>query len=154
MEVEEGHILTHASIDSDHTGLNMATIGCTEDGTLTRNEIEKMPKLKWTKRSSTLYLYGCRTGLPVSGSDANSIADSFFLSQDVKWIVALRGFGYFSYSPTAYQQIADSIDDTRDIYLLAYMRARNVSKFNALTNRYIDWESGDGSLIEPYTRRR
>ena len=158
MEVEEGHILTHASKsgeDGDRSGLEF--VGCTEDGTLTRKEIEKMPKLKWSK-ASTLYLYGCRTGLPVSKSSVannmmDSVADSFFLAQDVKTVEALRGYGYFSYSPTTYQAIADNVNDTRDIYLLAYKRGLNVNKLNSGLAK-IKMDMGDDSLINPYVRRR
>ncbi|MDR2092960.1 MAG: hypothetical protein LBP58_06560 [Azoarcus sp.] len=165
MEVQEGHIFTHANKqDPKNAGLEFAeVVGCDQDATLKLREIEKMPKLKWSNRS-ILYLYGCRSGIPIDPpginpfSEYNSlrIADYFFENQDMSRIVALQGFGYFSYSPTVYQRIADDVNDTRDIYLAAFRRMRNVSDSNAWCVKHIrdDCERGDLTLIEPYTRTR
>jgi len=168
MEVQEGHILTHASKavwpPGAKSGLEFAPREeCNKDATLTMREILALPKLKWSS-SSSLHLYGCRTGLPVYGWGDKTMGHAFFEGQDtVKTVTALKGYGYFSYSATTYQVISDDPNDKRDIYLLAYNRRKNVD----LTNVGKIWigmklehdnieelESGDGSLIAPLILRR
>jgi len=158
MKIEEGHIFTHASKNGDLTGLTFATIGCTEDGTLSLAEIKNLPKLKWSN-NSTLFLYGCRTGLHISEKDNRSIADVFFENQDINTTKALMGYGYFSYSPTTYQAIADVVGDTKDIYLLAYNRRQNISKYKAALGKAgredrVDIGTGEGFAMPQYTRSR
>jgi hypothetical protein len=156
MEVEEGHILTHASkneLTSDVAGLELAGgIGCTEDGTLTFREIDGLPKLKWS-RSSTLYLYGCRTGLPIPKENNATMADAFFMGQDsVKTVIGERGKSYFSYKKEHYVRIDDNKSDTKDIYLLAFDRSENAQGGNI--NRLIGNITGNFKAISPYIKRR
>lgn len=160
MEIEEGHILTHASkneMDSGVPGLEFAKrLGCSdEDGTLSADEIKKLQKLKWSV-SSKLFLYGCRTGLPVAKNDTQTMADYFFNIQSVKTIVAQKGYGYFSYNKDSYVAISSKADDASAIYLWAFNRGLNVSKLNSAVARYISvgLESGDGKAIPPYIRSR
>ena len=126
IEVHEGAVFTHARAgfhNVDSPGLTFAPDG--EGEKLNFQEIANLPKLKWTK-SSTLYLYGCNTGAFGSLVDTTSIADVFFYNQEVKTVKSQMGFSYFSYSETSYVEIADRIDDDKDIYLLTFIRRRNV----------------------------
>jgi hypothetical protein len=154
LEIQEGHLLTHAT-KGDKPGLTFAEIGCNQDGTLTIDEIKKLPLLKWSIHSE-LYLYGCRTGLKLSNENNKTMADAFFEAQNIKTVIAQKGYGYFSYRPKYYVAIDDDINDTKDIYLWAFNRGLNVTKINAAAVKYISagLEQGDGLAIAPYRRSR
>jgi hypothetical protein len=123
MEIEEGHLFTHATKDGEDgkPGLTFAKkSGCAQDGTFTPDEIKKLPPLMWSS-TSILWLYGCRTGLPLPSEKGETIADAFFSGQKtMKTVIALKGFGYFSYNLESYEAIASDINDTKDIYLWAF----------------------------------
>jgi hypothetical protein len=157
MEAEEGHIFTHAT-KGNKSGLSFEDdpqYGCGIDSILTSTEIRSLPKLKWSN-SSSLWLYSCRSGLALPNEGGKSIADVFFDAQNsVKAVIALRGYGYFSYSSTEYQEIASDEKDMRDVYLLAFRRTQNVSKLNAgLYHLNKNWDTGSLVVIPPYIIRR
>ncbi|WP_149495350.1 hypothetical protein [Roseiconus lacunae] len=113
------HVFTHASKQDDQQdGLEFAQTG-NSSGTLTRSDIEGLPRLPWADDNQGVHLYGCNTGL--IGEREWAPGSAFTQSQRVT-TYALTGFGYFSSNPNRYVEISNA-DDV--VYLYAYKRGRN-----------------------------
>lgn len=103
--VETGAIFSHATL----SGFEFP------NGTLTRQEIDALPKLDWMP-TGKLFLQGCNTG---------SLANRFAVSQGIT-VAGQVGYAYFSESPTRYIQIDRKGRGTsKQVYLNSYNRGRN-----------------------------
>jgi hypothetical protein len=138
----EGRIFSHASVyvfglsewrDESKWGLEYKKFN-DEDGTVTRREIESLPKLPWTP-DGLLVLHGCNSGM--AQTDGTTNADNFARGQGVR-TQGQRGWALFSESPTTYRQINAS---SPRVYLLPF------SKVGRNLLRKMD-TSGD--VIPPY----
>lgn len=117
-QVWVGHLLTHASKQTNsNDGLEFQSdVG--NDGTLKQEEISKLMKLPWSEYGY-LILAGCNTGL--TGARGWSPAQTFALHQGVPTL-GQAGYGYFSTDWNSYDEISSG--DTR-ICLWAFRRGKN-----------------------------
>ena len=113
-----GHILTHASKQTDQNdGLEMKSdLG--NDGTLRQFEICHLEKLPWAKEGYLL-LDGCNTGLV--GGRGWAPANDFALTQRVLTI-GQAGYAYFSSSWNTY---SEKSDNSSEVCLWAFRRGKN-----------------------------
>ena len=117
-QVWAGHLLTHASKQTnDNDGLEFQP-GMDDDGTLKQVEISNLKKLPWSEYGYLL-LTGCNTGL--IGTRGWAPAKTFALNQGVLTL-GQAGYGYFSTNWSSYNEIGPS--DT-NICLWAYRRGKN-----------------------------
>lgn len=111
-------LLTHASKQTDaQDGLEFAGGA---GGTLTKDEIARLPKMPWTKGGGVrLHLCGCNTGLV--GERGWCPAQVLAHSQGVA-ASGQTGYAYFSSDAETYKAITER--DTT-VFLRAYKRGRN-----------------------------
>jgi len=100
------------------------------DGHLTRGEIEKLDKLKWSS-SGTLELNSCNTGVSLDG--AKPIAQTFANSQEVKTRGEM-GKSVFSEKEDKYTRIDTKGEGTStEVYLHAYEHGQNAPLYGLLS---------------------
>ena len=118
--IGKGQVFSHASKEPGSRGEE--GIECrllATDGTITKAEIEALPRLNWDTRG-VLILAGCNTGL--KGKRGWSPAESFANTQKVKTI-GQAGFAFFSEDPSVHKTISAS---SAKVYLWAFERRQNV----------------------------
>lgn len=115
--VKEGHIFSHASLDSSQDGLEFKG-DSNEDGTISKGELASLAKLNWLSGGS-LVLHGCNTG--VSGSRGWTPAEVLAKSQGVP-TTGQTGYGYFSQQYGTYVEWHPSY---LVVHLWAYKRKLN-----------------------------
>ncbi|MFO1359392.1 hypothetical protein [Plasticicumulans sp.] len=116
-EVWAGHLLTHASKDTNDDGLEFKKDDG-DDGTLKRHEIMALPILPWSKYGA-LILGGCNTGL--SGKRGWTPAQVFAQQQRIITL-GQTGYAYFS---NAWNDYSESSPSDTSICLWAYARGKN-----------------------------
>lgn len=124
-KIKEMHIFSHASkSDGSNDGLEFLSTRdnknkVIEDGTISYTEISRLEKLRWSINAN-LILHGCNTG--IRGSEPQSIADVFAISQEKCRVHGQRGYAYFSKNLAVYEETTAK---DKKIYLLAYKRGKN-----------------------------
>jgi hypothetical protein len=125
--VEEAHLYTHASLGERIDGLEFSpsftnTGALSEDGTVSHEELEALPKILWTKNSK-IVLYGCNTGNTSSVyGKKKSVATVLHDAQKPLQTLAQDGYAYFSTDKNKYIRAIGTPDK---LYLWAYKRGKN-----------------------------
>jgi uncharacterized Zn-binding protein involved in type VI secretion len=148
MEIQEGHIYSHASLSflgiAKTAGLEFRE-SPGEDGTLGFDEIFRLERLKWTK-TSELHLYGCRSGR-FDFKENRAAVDAFFERQaSVKWVWGQTGYSFFSSNPNTFVPIEEDPNCQADVYLWAFWRKRN--------HKFPMPKARDGEKMPPYSQNR
>lgn len=116
--VREGHIYTHASQTGSETGLEFfPTPG--GHGTLTRAEIEALPKLPWHP-DGELAIHSCNSGVDRDGWNPTR---SFAASQGVR-TSGQTGSAFFSQREDEWVEIQPG---SPHVFLRAYYHGRNIA---------------------------